>query len=123
MGEAFSAQARKPLRAAIAGNDSKFDLGLTELGGFAGQSDGSRHGEFATAPKSEAVNGTDGSLAERFEKMEDALAKEGKILAVDGSTLREFGNVGAGNKGFLTGASEDKNPDRGVIARFDEGIA
>src|SRR5882762_6950556 len=93
MRDAFAAQAREALRAAIARNDAELHFGLAELGGFAGQANRAGKRKLAAATEGETINGANGRLAERFEEMEDALAEERKILAIHWSTLRKFANV------------------------------
>src|SRR5580765_6442217 len=98
MRDAFAAQARQALRAAVTGNDAELHFRLAELGGFAGQANGAGKRELAAAAQGEAVDGADGRLAERFEEMKNALAEQRKILAVDWGAQGKFADVRAGNK-------------------------
>src|SRR5262245_33527485 len=80
---ALSDQARQPLRAATAGEQSQLDLGLAELRALDRDADGARHCRLATAAQRKAVDCRDHRLAEILDEIEHLLPVAAGPLGVD----------------------------------------
>ena len=115
-------QARQPLRAAVAGNESELHLGLAELGVVAGQSHGAGHGEFAAAAERESVDAGDDRLAQVLDGVDDGLSLMRVGLGRDRRVLRQLADVGAGDEGLLARAGEDDDANVGIVLGRGEGL-
>src|SRR3984957_2545666 len=114
---AFANKTRKPLGAAIPGNDPKLNFRLPELRIFRGDTKGAGHRRFTTASQGEAIHGCDHRLAKCFDEGESLLALLGeltRLLAVDG---RELCDIGTSNERFLSRSSQDYAFDSGILFR------
>src|SRR6476661_3688884 len=96
---------RQALRAADAGNDSKLDLRLAELGAIGGDHDVALHGALATATKRKACHRRDTWLARlcRGIPVRDEIAE----IGLDEGLVRHFFDVGPGGEGFVATRYED----------------
>jgi len=95
----FANRMRQALRAADAGNNSKLDLRLAELGGIGSDHDIALHGEFAPAAKRKAGHSRDNRLARlcRGIPVRDEIAE----IGLDERLVRHFLDVGPGGEGFV----------------------
>src|ERR1700676_1292442 len=76
----LSAQAGKPLRSAVAGDDSELYFRLPEFRGLACQTDRAGQRQFTTAAQREAIDRRDRGLSQRFELMKNTLAKRSRFF-------------------------------------------
>ncbi len=112
----------KPLRAAVAGNQSELHLGLAELGIVARQTHGAGHRQLAAAAECEAVDAGNHRLAKIFDGIHDGLPAMGVLLGRHRRLLRQLANVGARDECLLARAGQDGNADLGVIFNGREGV-
>ena len=84
----LAAQAREPLRAAVAGHDAELHFRLAESRGLAGDAHGAGQRELAAAAEREAVDRRDRRLAHGFELMQHGLPGKRMIFTVDGCARR-----------------------------------
>jgi hypothetical protein len=96
---------REPLRASDAGNDTKLDLGLAELGVVGGDDQVALHGQLATAAERKAGNGGNHWLPHTSNVIPRARVVAEK--SVDEGLVRHFLDVGAGGKGFVRAGDHD----------------
>src|SRR5438445_6338970 len=95
-------------------------FGVAERRGFAGGSHRATQSQFAAAAERKTVDRADRRLADSFEKMEHALAKQRKILSVYRCLLRELSNVRASNKRLLARSGQDQHTHAGVVTRIQQ---
>src|ERR1700740_2608514 len=94
---AFAAQASEPLRTAVTRQNPQLHFRLPQLGVFAGDSNRATQCQLASAAESESVDGANGWLAHRFQKMKNTLAKKRKLFSIYRCLLGEFADVRSGN--------------------------
>src|SRR6185436_6802093 len=99
------------------------DLRLAKPRGVRGNAEGARHRQLASAAERKSVDGGDDRLAERFDQIEHALARERAPPGAVGRVLRQLVDVGASDKRLLTGAGENYAMDLIVVLKGNEGLA
>ena len=81
----FADEPRQPLGAAVSGDDSELDLGLSEPGVLGSDADRAAERELAAAAERIPVDGRDDRLAEALELPDDRLSAAGMLAALDGA--------------------------------------
>ena len=113
-------QPGEPLRAAVAGSDSKLDLGLAEHGVLTRNPDVARHCQLTATPQGVTVHGGDDRFSRRLELAEYPLAPQRPFLSIKRTLLPQFRDVGPGGERFLAGTGQDGTAD---IVAFPDFIS
>ncbi len=99
-------QPRQTLRAAGAGNDAQFALGLSDLRGCHGDAIVASHRGFQSAAKGRAMNGADDRLGAVLQDVEHRIQADAAIL-LSGSDFAELLDVGSGDERATTADEHD----------------
>src|SRR5207245_1488087 len=118
-----AAQPRQARRAAVTRDDAEPHFRLAELRRLAGQANRTGQRQLAASAEREAVDRGQGRFSERLELVQDALAKDGKLLAVHCVALGELVDVRTGDKGLLSRAGQDQHAHFGILARLRQQVA
>ena len=110
-GTATTYELREPLGTAIAGDETEVDFGLTELRRGHAKPEMTGHGQLTTTTEGKAVDGRGDGLGRGGDPEEDLAAFGGELAALFGCETEEFGDVGACDKGALTGTGDDGAAD------------
>src|SRR5271166_5761554 len=116
MRNALSAQSRQALRASIPRKNSQLYFRLAKPCRLARKPDRTAKRQFAATAECEAIDRANRRPPDGFEQMKYPLAKERKLLPVNGSLLSQLVDVGAGYKRLFTRTSQNQHAHRAVVA-------
>jgi len=121
LGDRAPDDARQPLGAAEAGDQSKAHLGLPEGRVLGREDEVARHRQLTPAAEREPVHGGDHRLWDRLDVGRQALPEAREVLRLLLIHRLHLGDVGARDERAVTGAGEDHHARFAVVPELEEG--
>src|SRR5882762_10164992 len=118
----LAAQAGKPLRPAIARENSKFYFGLPELGCLARETHRTGQRHFTSAAQRETVDRRDRGFSQRFQPVQDALPKQRGVSSAHRGLHRQFADVRSGDEGFFPRAGQKEHAHIPIFSRGNQNL-